>query len=119
MQRAQSRSRKRRRTAGAPSTRPISAGRKEREGRRERSAEPLARSPFEIIKEAVPLCFAEADYENAVLELFRDTLGYGYVYGPDVERDYSDPLYRDDLLPALRQINPNLPKAALDEAGTH
>lgn len=73
----------------------------------------------EIIKEAVPLCFAEADYENAVLELFRDTLGYGYVYGPDVERDYSDPLYRDDLLPALRQINPNLPKAALDEAGTH
>ena len=55
------------------------------------------------------MSFAEADYENAVLELFRDTLGYGYVYGPDVERDYSEPLHRDELLPALRRVNPRLP----------
>ena len=62
------------------------------------------------------MSFAEADYENAVLELFRDTLGYGYVYGPDVERDYSEPLHRDELLPALRRVNPRLPEAALTEA---
>lgn len=62
------------------------------------------------------MSFAEADYENAVLELFRNTLGYGYVYGPDVERDYSDPLHADELLPALRRVNPRLPEAALTEA---
>lgn len=30
----------------------------------------------------------EADYENAIIELFRNDLGYEYVYGPDVERDF-------------------------------
>jgi len=50
--------------------------------------------------------FTEANYENAVIEIFRDTLGYAHVYGPDVSRDYSDPLYSGELLPALRRINP-------------
>lgn len=35
----------------------------------------------------------EADYENAIIELFRNDLGYEYVYGPDVERDFKSPLY--------------------------
>ena len=35
--------------------------------------------------------FTEDNYENAVIELFRDSLGYSYVYGPDVERDYKLP----------------------------
>lgn len=35
----------------------------------------------------------EADYENAIIELFRNDLGYEYVYGPDVERDFNSPLY--------------------------
>jgi type I restriction enzyme R subunit len=62
------------------------------------------------------MSFTEANYENAVIEVFHDTLGYGYAYGPDVVRDYADPLYLDKLLPALLRINPNLPEAALTEA---
>ena len=33
------------------------------------------------------LGYTEADYENSVIELFRNDLGYEYAYGPDVERD--------------------------------
>lgn len=60
--------------------------------------------------------FTESNYENAVLQLFTQTLGYSYAYGPDVERDYHSPLYEDELLPALRAINPDLPQAALEDA---
>ncbi|MDR1287128.1 MAG: HsdR family type I site-specific deoxyribonuclease, partial [Treponema sp.] len=60
--------------------------------------------------------YTEANYENAVIEVFRDTLGYGYIYAPDLTRDYTDPLYTGDLMPALRRINPKLPEAALSEA---
>ncbi len=60
--------------------------------------------------------FTEANYENAVIEVFRNTLGYGYIYAPELERDYTDPLYADELLSALRQVNPKLPEAALSEA---
>ena len=28
--------------------------------------------------------FTEANYENSVIELFRNDLGYEYVYGPDI-----------------------------------
>jgi len=38
------------------------------------------------------MSYTEANYENAVVEVFRDTLGYDYVYAPDLTRDYSDPL---------------------------
>ncbi|MEB3103005.1 type I restriction endonuclease subunit R [Ferviditalea candida] len=62
------------------------------------------------------MTFTEAKFENAVIEVFRDTLGYSYVYAPDLARDYSDPLYTDELLPALRRVNPKLPEAALSEA---
>ncbi len=62
------------------------------------------------------MSFTEASYENAIIEAFRDTLGYTYRYGPDVTRDYSDPLYEDELLPALQRVNPKLPQAALTEA---
>ena len=60
--------------------------------------------------------YAESNYENAVLQLFTQNLGYSYVYGPDIERDYHSPLCEDELLPALQTINPNLPMAALDDA---
>ncbi len=60
--------------------------------------------------------FTESNYENAVLQLFTQTLGYSYAYGPDIERDYHSPLYEDELLPALRAVNPDLPQAALDDA---
>jgi type I restriction enzyme R subunit len=60
--------------------------------------------------------YTEANYENAVIELLHGALGYDHVYGPDVERDYADPLYTDRLLPALRRVNPGLPEAVLSEA---
>ncbi|MDN5307415.1 MAG: type restriction enzyme subunit [Eubacteriaceae bacterium] len=60
--------------------------------------------------------YTEANFENAVIELFQDTLGYNYVYGPDLERDYSEVLYLDELIPALRRVNPKLPEVALNEA---
>lgn len=60
--------------------------------------------------------YTESNYENAVIQLLTETLGYSYIYGPDIERDYHDPLYEDLLLPALQRINPGLPMEALNEA---
>ena len=60
--------------------------------------------------------FTESNYENAVLNLFTDVLGYSYAYGPDIDRDYHNPLYEDLLLPDLQRINPGLPTEALNEA---
>ena len=55
--------------------------------------------------------FTEADYEKSVLELFKDILGYNYIYGPDVERDYHSPLYENVLLPAAGQSEASLRSA--------
>ena len=60
--------------------------------------------------------YTEFHYENAILQLFQEQLGYNYVYGPDVERDYHSPLYEGALLPALRHINRDLPEEAVAEA---
>ena len=49
-------------------------------------------------------------------QLLNEGLGYTYVYGPDVERDYHSPLYEDVLLPALQRINKDLPLDAINEA---
>ena len=62
------------------------------------------------------MSFTESHYENAVLQLFQEQLGYNYLYGPDVERDYHSPLYEDALLSALRRINRDLPEEAIAEA---
>lgn len=59
--------------------------------------------------------YTEENYENAILQLF-EKLGYEYVYGPSVERDYSDPLFDSKLRLSLCAINPNLPIEAIDEA---
>ena len=60
--------------------------------------------------------YTESNYENAVLQLLNEGLGYTYVYGPDVERDYHSPLYEDVLLPVLQRINKGLPLDAINEA---
>ena len=60
--------------------------------------------------------YTESNYENAILQLLNEGLGYTYVYGPDVERDYHSPLYEDVLLPALQRINKGLPLDAINEA---
>lgn len=60
--------------------------------------------------------YTEANYENAVIEIFRDTLRYDYIYAPDLVRDYADPLYSDELILALHRVNPTLSDAAITEA---
>ena len=48
--------------------------------------------------------YTEANYENSVIELFRNDLGYEYVYGPDIERDFYNPLYEEVLLDSLYRL---------------
>ena len=60
--------------------------------------------------------YTESHYENAILQLFQEQLGYDYLYGPDVERDYHSTLYEGELLPALRHVNRDLPEEAVAEA---
>lgn len=58
----------------------------------------------------------ENAYEQSIIELFRDTLGWEYRYGPDVERDFHDPLYESVLTESLLRINPHAHPQALSEA---
>lgn len=59
--------------------------------------------------------FTEADYENTIIELF-ESMGWRYVYGPDLDRDYKDPLYEDELENSIHRINSNMPGSAIHEA---
>ena len=61
------------------------------------------------------IAFTESSYENSIIELF-ENLGYTHVYGPDMTRDFKDPLMADELRSALEMINPTLPSAAINEA---
>ena len=60
--------------------------------------------------------FTEAHFENAILELMHDKLGYDRIYGPDVERDYTEPLHLEIVRQSLFEINPSLATEAIDEA---
>lgn len=64
----------------------------------------------------MPGLYTEADYENSVIELFRNDLGYEYAYGPDIERDFYSPLYEDILLDSLYNLNRGLPEDAIQDA---
>lgn len=64
----------------------------------------------------MPGLYTEADYENSVIELFRNELGYDYIYAPDVERDFYSPLYDEVLEESLRRINRDLPSDAISDA---
>ena len=65
--------------------------------------------------------FNENQYEHTLIELFTERLSYDYLNGYEAQRDYHDkdyycPVYRERLATMLRQLNPSLPAAALDEA---
>ncbi|MDR2644338.1 MAG: type I restriction endonuclease subunit R, partial [Planctomycetaceae bacterium] len=60
--------------------------------------------------------FTERNYENAILELFRDDLRYETVCGYEVERDYHSVLFGERLEKSLQKINPNKPIEAINEA---
>lgn len=59
--------------------------------------------------------YTEADYENSIIELFQN-MGYRHIYGPDIERDFANPLYETELIEALYRLNPNLPNDAIQDA---
>lgn len=59
--------------------------------------------------------FTEDAYEQTLIALFRDELGYAYECGYEVERDYKEPFYRADLVASMRRLNPELPADAMDE----
>ncbi len=59
--------------------------------------------------------FSEESYENSIIELFCN-MGYTHVYGPNVERDFANPLYKEVLEESLFRLNPKLPYEAIKEA---
>ncbi len=61
------------------------------------------------------ITFTEASYENSIIELFQG-MGYNHIYGPDVERDYTSPLYEEVLIDSLYRINPKLCDDAIKDA---
>ena len=64
----------------------------------------------------MPGLYSEADYENSVIELFRNNLGYEYAYGPDIERDFYCPLYEEVLIDSIFRLNRGLPDDAIQDA---
>ena len=61
------------------------------------------------------MAFAEDNYENSVIQLFM-SMGYNYLYGPEVERDYHSPLYDVELEESIRRINTGIPEDAIQDA---
>ncbi len=59
--------------------------------------------------------FDENSYEQALIALFKE-MGYQYECGYDVERDYREPYYAEDLRKGLRRMNPMVSEDVLDDA---
>ena len=59
--------------------------------------------------------YTEANYENSIIELFQD-MGYTHVYGPDIDRDFYNPLYEEELIDALYRLNSSMPEEAITDA---
>lgn len=60
--------------------------------------------------------YVEENYENSIIELFKNDLQYHHVYGPNIERDFYSPLYEDVLLESIERINSGLPHSAINDA---
>lgn len=59
--------------------------------------------------------FIEDSYEQAIIALFKDELGYDYTCGYDIERDPRDPYLREEVRASVRRLNPLLPDATIDD----
>ena len=59
--------------------------------------------------------YTEASYETAIIQLFQE-MGYAYICGYNIDRDYKSPLYMDELTAALYRLNPTLPDDAISDA---
>lgn len=62
------------------------------------------------------MLYTEANYENAIIELFQSKLNYDYIYAPNIERDFRSPLYDEVLEESLFRINKGAPYDAVKEA---
>ena len=61
------------------------------------------------------LHFTEDSYEKALIGLFQ-AMGYEYAYGPDIERNYQEPYYLDQIWASLPAVNPSKHQNAISEA---
>ena len=58
--------------------------------------------------------FKESNVEEAIIEQLQE-LGYGYQYGPDIERDYKEPILKDVFYDSLYKINSGITEDIADE----
>ena len=58
--------------------------------------------------------FKESNVEEAIIEQLQE-LGYEYQYGPDIERDYKEPILKDMFYDSLYKINKDITKDIADE----
>ena len=61
------------------------------------------------------ITFTEDSYEKTIIQIFEE-MGYDHVYGPNIDRDFSSPLYDDVLEDSITKINKELPPAAIKDA---
>lgn len=59
--------------------------------------------------------FTEDIYEQNIIELFRDELGYEYECGYNVEHDIHRPCYEEQLEASLQRVNKDLSDYAISE----
>ncbi len=60
--------------------------------------------------------YTEANFENSIIDIFQNNLGYDYLYGPNIERDFYNPLYEEVLLDSLHRLNNDAPDDAIQDA---
>lgn len=53
--------------------------------------------------------YTEDAYENSLIELFRDDMGYEHAYAHDIDRDFYSPLYEEVLVDSLNHLSRGLP----------
>lgn len=63
----------------------------------------------------MPAHFTESSYEESIIELF-EGMDYRYVYGPELERDYMNPLYVEDFEDSIYRINKGKDREAIKDA---
>ena len=60
----------------------------------------------------VNLKFTESEYENTLIDLFKQ-MGYDYEYGPDIIRNFYEPVNKDELRRCLRSVNGSVVLASM------
>lgn len=60
--------------------------------------------------------YTEANFENSIIDLFQNNLEYDYLYGPNIDRDFYNPVYEEVLLDSLHRLNNGAPDDAIQDA---